>query len=272
MDINDMTERWHPGLNYAGIVAQMQKTTKCGATRAQQNSRDAARRRPTEIGLRERLHAARAQQERTETKRQLWTACRQIGTERQGLRLTQVLGDPGKGGWGKQNTIAAPQGSGATGKRRQNGGRRLTRDEDVSTQATMYSVALLSPQVSDDTEETGYACNLNQLRQAQYDLWEYTVLVSADMVYATAELPQQQDHKPRPSHAGAVDAGHADQSSGGGGVGVDHEQEVLKSGNAGYEAEPTGGSRCPTAHNGSVGPRDDERIVRPPRRARRVHE
>lgn len=131
--------------------------------------------------LRDELHAARTQQQRTLVRRRLWQARRAIRAERQRQRLGQVLTHLGQGGWGKRDIMKVPPG--LTILHNDNGAETAA-PQEIAQKATEYYNSLFGPVQDDDGEGPGYGANVHELLHSDYNLWEWGIGVTSEHITA----------------------------------------------------------------------------------------
>lgn len=71
----------------------------------------------------------------------------------------------------------------------------MTRDEDIATEATLYDKTFFSPKGNNDAEDTGYGCNLRRSTLCGIT----TSRCRPTWCMRSGGVPQQHDHRPRPS-------------------------------------------------------------------------
>lgn len=109
----------------------------------------------------------------------MWQARPQIRAERRRQRLGHVPQHLGQGGWGKKDITSTPAGLTVL---HTDDGCRLTNAKEIAQQATKYYTQLFAPEITDDSEETGYGMTMRQMLEQEYDLWDDNITTSADMV------------------------------------------------------------------------------------------
>lgn len=190
-DLQNMMQEWTPAWKYVDLANVMKHTKRYGANRAQRRGMPRHTETMTERKLRDELHTARKQQQRTQVCRRLWQARRTIRAERQRQRRGQVLTHLGQGGLGKRDIMKVPLG--LTTTLHNDDGTKTTAQQEIAAKATAYYSALLGPLQYDEAEDTGYGVNMHEFLNGEYDLREWCIGVTSEN--ATAALSRCPSNK-----------------------------------------------------------------------------
>lgn len=150
---------------------------------AQRRSRPQGR-STTEQRLRDQLHQATTQENKTKVRRRTWEERRRIQTEKARHRMGRVLANLRQGGWGKKDLS-----TNMTGMTTQNhdDGSITTTTKDIAAAATRYYGGLFVPMsTDDDARNYGYDQNLKHFINQHFDLWEYDMAITAEIVFDAA--------------------------------------------------------------------------------------
>lgn len=103
--------------------------------------------------------------------------------------MTHVLGNLSQGGWGKRALSARMTGMTSL---KNDDGSTTTLTQDIAKAAAQYYGSLFAPSIPDDDDNnSGYGGMVNDLIGASYDLWEYDIQITADMIFdATRTCPK----------------------------------------------------------------------------------
>lgn len=173
--------------------------------------------------LRDKLHTATTENERTKVRRQLWDERRRIQNEKARQRMTHVLSNLSQGGWGTR-ALAARM-TGMTTLKNDDGTTTTTTRDIVRAATTYYSDVFAPTTTIDDDNDCGYGCTVNELIDTSYDLWEHDIAITANMIFdATRTCPRNKTTEERQNPHRDVGGRDDDAPSSCSGFRMDDEQ------------------------------------------------